>query len=383
MLDELLQNKDVINFISELKTNDRYFNKELSSFNNRKITVNHELGLYIFYDALYKYKLILDDNYLLSEYLEQIDKLYKKINNYDEIVEGINKLIAKMVIIKLDIKNPNLKESQDKVIKYVYDKYIIRGYYIHGFNSSYKEKIKEEGFIPEEYENYYDRFSKINKIFAKYNVVNAVEKDFSNKLVTFTDDFLMACYYSTYGPEFFSSFLVNEDYFGKKPKKDGYLLDNFDQATKNLKKFMSNNLFNEEDKKYILDLVKDEWDLLHRRDKKVSLLLVKRMRFDEENIKLEDYLDEGEDTYELVDDLLSSKKSRVFCEEKIAKEDLLVLELDTYYDKEEEIEEEIPEVEEDHEFMDTYGKVSIILIFGALFITLGVIITLFILLGGV
>ena len=382
MLEELLQNKTVINFISELKTNERYFEKEIGSFSNRKITISKELALYIFYDALYKYKLILEDNTLLDEYLEQLDKIYKKIDNFDGIIEGINKLIAKMVITKLDIKNVDSKESHNKIINYIYDKYITNGYYIHGFNTSYSEIIKKEGFIPEEYENYYDKFNKVNKIFTKYNVLQAVEKDFSEKLVSFTDDFLMGCYYSTYGPDFFSSFLLNEDYFGKRGKKDGYLLDNYDLSIKNLKRFMSNNLFSEEDRKYVLDLVEKEWELLHREEKKISLLLVKRDKL-KESMKLEDYLDGYNDIYEIVDDLLSPKMNSVYCNSKIDAKDIEIINLDTYYDKEEivEEEEEIVDKKED-EFMDNYGVASIFLIVGALFITLGVMITLFILLRG-
>lgn len=383
MLDELLQNKNVINFISELKTNERYFEKNIGSFSNRKITISHELALYTFYDALYKYKLIINDISLLEEYIEQLDKIYKKIDNYDDIIEGINKLICKMTITKLGVKNITDKESQNMVIKHVYDNYITNGYYIHGFNTSYKDSIRVNGFIPEEYENYYEQFKRVNNIFAKYNVVNALDKDFSKKLVTFTDDFLMACYYSTYSPDFFSSFLVNEDYFGKKSKKDGYLLDNYEYSIKKLKKFMNNNLFNEQDRKYILDLVKDEWNLLHREDKKVSLLLVKRSELTEKNIELNDYLDGDQDIYEIVDDLLSSKMSSVFCEEVISPEKITIINLDVYYDKKEIIDDNSEEENtQNNEFMDAYGAVSIFLILGALFITLGVIITLFVLLRG-
>lgn len=392
MLDEFLSRYDVQGFIKEIKNNDRYFSKELGSFSNYKMTISNEVALYIFYEALYKFSLLFDDLYLFDEYMEQLDKLYKKINNYDDIIEGINKLLCKLLTVKLNIKDVDKPESRVELITYIYDKYITNGYYIHGFNTSYTNNIEENGFDPENYENYYDRFKKLNEIFTKYNVTNIIDKDFLEKEVAFTDDFLMGCYFSIYGPSFFSSFLANEKYFGKRPRKDGYLIDDYDLTIHNLKRFMSNNLFNEEDKKYVLDLVQSEWDLLHRVDKKISLLLVKRSELKDKNISLDDYINSDEDTYDVADRLLSSKKTNVKCDSIISKENLNIISLDTFYSdivKDKYLEEYYEEVEkqrveqENKDFMDTYGSVSVLLIAGALLITLGVIVTIFMIIRGI
>ena len=392
MLDELLNRDDVQNFIKELKTNDRYFSKELNSFTNYKMTISNELALYIFYDALYKYSLLFEDVYLFDEYMEQLDMLYKKINNYDDIIAGINKSLCKLLTVKLGIKDVTNPESKKEIIRYVYDKYVVNGYYIHGFNTSYEKDVNENGFDPENYKNYYEKFEKLNDIFAKYNVINVIDKDFSKKEVDFTDDFLRSCYFSVYGPSFFSNFLANEDYFGKRQKKDGYLIDDYNLAISKLKRFMSNNLFNEEDKKYVLNLVQDEWNLLHRVDKKISLLMVRRDKFKDKSIPLDDYLNSDEDVYDITDRLLSSKKSNIKCRDIISKEDLSIITLDTFYGdeaKEKYLDDYYAEVEkyrieqENKDFMNTYGSVSVLLIAGALLITLGVIITIFTIIRGI
>lgn len=392
MLDELINRDDVREFMDVLKTNDRYFSKDLRSFAGRKMTISNELALYIFYQALYKYQVLFDDVYMFDEYLKQLDKFYKNIDNFDDLVVSINKLLGKLLTVKLDIKSLEKEESREILIKYVYDRYIVNGYYIHGFNTSYRKLIEEHGFSPEDYENYYDRFDKANKIFAKYNVINIIDKDFSKKSASFTDDFLMACYYSTYGPNFFSSFLANEDYFGKKTKQDGYLIDDYNLTIRNLKRFMDNNLFKENDKKFILDLVKDEWDLLHRDDKKISLLLVKRNVLSDTHIKIDDYLNSDEDLYDIVDSILSPKKGIINCTNNIAPEDITIINLDTYYDDKNKISyEEVYQAEiermrqeqENKEFMDTYGTASILLIAGSLLITLGVIVTIIMIVRGI
>ena len=391
MLDELLKRDDVLKFIENLKTSERYYEKDNTVYNKRPFYISHELALYTFYDALFKYKLILDDVYLFDEYLDQLEKLYKKLDNFDDIVLGINKLICKMCIIKLDIKNINNKEEKNKLISYIYKYYVEEGYYFHGFNTSYVDSIEKGGFVPEVYQNYYDKFIRVNNIFAKYNVINIINKDFQNKEVYFTDDLIMGCYYSNYAPMFFYQFLTNEDYFGKLKRKDSYLIDDINPLISHLKRFMSNNLFNESDRDYILDLVKEEWELLHRVPKKISLIAIPRRMFGNNNLLLEDFLDDEEsEIYDIIDRILSPKQNSIPCRETLEEVDFI--QLDGYYEKDEKSytieitpEEEFYKYKEEEvsrEFLDVYGKSSIFLILGSLFITLGVIITIFMAIRG-
>ena len=391
MLDEYLKRDDVKNIINEIKTNERYFLKEKDIFKNHDFYVSNELALYVFYDALYKYKVVVDDIYLFDEFLDQLEKIYKKLDNFDNIRLGINKLICKMSIIKLGIKDINEDDARVDIITYVYDRYITNGYYFHGFNTSYEESIQDKGFIPEEYVNHYDSFKKLDRIFAKYNVINIINKDFESKKAYFTDDLVMSCYYSNYSPMFFYKLLSNEDYFGKLKKQDSYLIDNINPLISHLKRFMNNNLFSEEDKNYIIKLVSEEWELLHRKDKKISLLFVKRhILYSSESIRLDDCLNDKGDIYEIIDRILSPKQGNISCKKKI--EEFEILNLDGYYDKKvvnydleitpEEEYYQYKEEEVNTEFMNVYGKVSLFLLFGSLFISLGVIISIFLVIRG-
>ena len=391
MLDDLLKNEEVSIFIDELKNNEKFYKKDMRNLTSHSFYVSSEIALYIFYDALLKYKIIIDDDYLFDEYIENLEKIYKIIDNFDGIIFGINKIICKMVALKLNIKDINNDLSKKEIISFIYNKYIVNGYLIHGYNTSYESNIKNEGFVPEFYVNYYQRFLDMIKIFEKYGIYNCITKDFTNNRVYFTDDVVMSCYFSNYSPMFFYNFLTNEEIFGKRVKKDAYLLDNYEDAVSGLKRFMNNASFSDSDKKVVLDLVNDQWKLLHKSDKKISLLLVKRrLVYNDENIKLSDYLDSDSDVCEIVDRLLSSKRNNVYYDEPIDSSDIKFVTFEPYYDvkklESEDLEKELEKHQKNQiniEFLDKYGNVSLLLLVGSLFITLGVIISIFMVIRGI
>lgn len=381
MLDEYFIKASVLRMIKEIRNNERYFKKKNDFSCDSFIHVGNEAALYIFYDALYKYKIIIDDEFLFDDYLDQIEKLYRKLDNFESIKYGINKLICSTLITKFCIKDIKLKESREMIISHVYNKYIREGYFIHGFNSTYTNNVKEEGFTPEVYENYYDRFDKVNSIFEKYNCSSVINKDFNEKNVYFTDDFVMGCFYSAYSPLFYYKFLFNEELFGKRIRKDNCLTSECDEISRHLKRFMSTNSFSESDKKYILSIVNDEYSLLHRSKSMITLLLVKRNLIFSKDAKEEDFLKDDNDIYEVIDRMLSPKYNNLEHNKFISKEEYKLLELSPYIDTEEEKrkiqkeEEKInkKEKEVNEDFLNKYGNVSLFLLLGSLFISLGVI----------
>lgn len=389
MLDEYFIKTSVLRIIKEIKSNERYFMKNSGAVTDSFICMNSEAALYIFYDALYKYKVIIDDEFLFDDYIDQIEKLYRKLNTFDDIRFGINKLICKILITKFSIKDTKNSTEREIIIKHVYDRYIKNGYFIHGFNSSYIDDIRNNGFTPEVYDNYYYRFSKINQIFEKYNCAHILNKDFNDKNVYFTDDLIMGCYYSNYSPLFYYKFLLNEDAFGKRIRKDNCLICDGVELTRHLKRFMNNNSFSDSDKKYILDVVEDEWNLLHRGENKISLLLVKRNLIFSKDAKENSFLRDDKDIYEVIDRMLSSKYNNLEYSEIINKDDFEIMELDSYYDLEsikikEKLEEEKykkKKEEVNNDFSNKYGSVSILILLGSIFISLGVIFMIINILG--
>ena len=238
------------------------------------------------------------------------------------------------------------------------------------------------GFNPEVYDNCYTRFSRINSIFDKYNCPSVISKDFNEKEVYFTDDFVMGCLYSNYAPLFYYKFLFNEEVFGKRIRKDNCLICDYDTLIRHLKRFINNNSFSDDDKKYILNCVEDEYELLHRSSNKIGLLLVKRDIVFSKDAKEDSFLKDNSDIYEVIDRMLSPKYNNLEYDKFISKDDFKIIELDSFIDLEKE-NEKIKEEEEkfkkkekevNDDFFNKYGNVSLFILLGALFISLGVII---------
>ena len=389
MLEDIIQRKDVSLFMEEIQNNERYFQKTSKNLFDHSFYVSKELALFIFYESLFQYRLLFEDDYLLEEFLDQLRKIYKKFDCFEDIREGVHKILCKLLCYQLNISDIHQKEAREKLISYVYNRYVLNGYYIHGFQCSYSPFIGENGFVPEIYENYYSRFMKARDILEKYHIKGVLTKNFRQSKVYFTGDFVMGCYYSLYAPMYFYKFILNCDFFGKRIRKDFYLKDNLSLVISHLKRFMSSRIVKESDQNFILDLVTDEWNLIHREKRNISLLLVKKRMFSAPVKELSDYLDDSRNIYELIDALLNSKNNNIEYMDALRPEQFEIVSLPFPYlqntnEEEEKLEEEYNQKEQEVglDFLNVYGNVSVLLLLGSVFVTIGVIISIFMVLRG-
>ena len=383
MLEDILKRPDVSKFIDELKKSNIFHLRDQLTYSYHDISMSYELGLYLFYDALLKYYLIVQVDSYLGDFLEQIQKLYRKLDVVEDIQIGIHKLICNELMDKLHITDSSLEDNRQTVISIAYDRYIRNGYFIHGFSSSYYHVVRDNGFIPEEYENYYDRFQKINAMFHKYNISTVFTKNFAEKKVFFTDDIVMGCYYSMCSPMFFYQFLLNQRLLGKRVSEEDYWYDRYEVFENALKRFMSNHLFSEKDKQFILDLFYDEWKLLHRRKRKICLLLIERSKLLEQDVSLDEFINDKASVYDIIDRMLSSKYNHITYDKKIPVSDMKLITMEHFYEKKITLLEngkienyKEPDKSIGQDFLNAYGNVSLFLLLGSLLISLGVIFTI-------
>lgn len=385
MLDEYLNRKDVHLFINRIINNSGYNSKD-RVLSIMRYATSRDIALFTFYDALFKFMVVVDDFVLFPEYLKDLEKLYKKIDNYDDVSAGINKLICKNVVLKLNIKNLDDSRSKYRIVAYVFDKYIVNGYYFHGFNSANLDDVKKGVFNPEVYNSNYDKMKKIDNIFKKYNINGVFEKDFSKKEIYYTDSLVMGCYYSMYSPLYFYNFLLDNNYFKYEFREDEYLKDGLLNYTKNLKRFMKFNGFSESDKNTVLSIVCDEWRFINSRSNNINLLFVRRSSISNNSNNINDYYDENGNVFELVDKMLCCKKNSISSSTCLYNNYGIInfsdcfmsnfgnLDISNLDDKQ--------SYNNSLSFSNAYGKASIFIILGSLLISFGVIITILMILRG-
>lgn len=385
MIDNLLDNEMVKRFILDLKTSEKYFVKKFDNFNKYPFDISKEIVLFTFYEALFKYKIIISDEEYLNDYLNDLDRLFKKIVNFQDINDGINKLICKFVASKLRIADMTTPEVREKIVTYIFNNYCVNGYLYHGFSTVYENDLKDVGFIPGVYNNLYSKMSEVNKIYKKYND-EAFCKDFGNYQVFFTDNFVDACYYSLYSPKYFYKYLM-DTLEKSKIEKRTYLDNNFDKCFIDVKKYLEKE-FEENDRNRVKEIIKEEWNLLNSVDRKASLMIVKRNLIDEVDVSLLDkLLASDENLYELVDRLLCSKCKTIGFTNTLRKDNYDIFSID-YKDKvmEEkkiEVKEEIVEEHDEQNVIeDVSGSVTVLMLLGSLFVSLGVIVTVVMMLRG-
>ena len=185
---------------------------------------------------------------------------------------------------------------------------------------------------------------------------------------------------------YFCNLLTNNNIV--KDKSEDYYKDNYDLCIKNFNKIITDLKFSDEDKKFSLDLINKEWELLHKSEKSISLIMVKRELFDIEKIDIDTIIDGDLDINEAVDSILNFRYKNVSFNKDINSNDLKVISFDIINrdikEEKEEIKEEKKheEVENKVEVNDTYGMISPLLLLGSLLISLGVILSIINILGG-
>lgn len=380
MLEEYFQRDDVALFIKDLKNNPKYFKMDVVCDTTYQKNIKDELALYLFYDTIFKFQMIVDDIYLFDEFLLQLEKLFRKIDDYDDIVLGIQKLLIRFTSTAMDLHDLENKEEKEKLITHFYQKYLVDGYFIHGFSTTYESFLKGRVLEAEKYPNFYSDMIRVQHIFQKYQT-GLFEKDFSEESLSFTDDFIMACYYSVISPQYYYALLNPE---GKE--EDGYLKHQYSNAISPLKRFMSNHSFSDSDRRSVLGVVKKEWDLLHEVPRRVSLILIpRRSVMDVSADKLKEYLESDLSLEEVIDRILCPKYHDVCVEKSFSSNQVQILSLEDFYPN--------PVVEEKEdsfdlqdfripELMNSNGMISLLLIVGCFFITLGVVFTIIMVLRG-
>ena len=375
MLYNILRRKDVCEFIEELFSTN---NKKIDSLVCYCDMSNYEQVLFTFFDALFKYQIIIETDVFLDEYVEQVRKLFRKLDNFQDINLGIAKILGKICALKLNITNKEEQQAKKQILQYVYDRYIVEGYFFHGFSGVYKEQIRQYGFVPEEYQHFYSKFMEIDNIFNKRGFSSIMNKSFHENCVYFTDSFMMACYYGVNAPMYFYRLLggANID----DCDKEAYFRNDYLGCFNNLNKLMRQAKLNNSERKYVTKVCCDEWKVLQKSTTNINILLVKRKSLGLNCLRdIEDIMNSDGDLGELLLKIINSKSDSIPVSYKLNPTDVSFIEIPNYkflFLLRDRQANEAGSRKNFEKLNNAYGKVSVLILLGSLLITLGVILTI-------
>lgn len=252
MFNDYLEREDVKELLKQIFTNPKYY-KKISEDELSNKYVLHEEVLFIFYSALYKFKLLIDDDFFLDQYIKNFELLLKRLDKIEDIKYGLSKLLGKLVEEKLILPDGR----NDKVIlNYIYNKYVVSGFYIKGIS---KLEYNNNDLLNES-------FDSIKAILNNYNY----QIESNNN--TFNTDIMKACFNSINSPDI----LYNLVCYDKNINRNIYYLKDYDACIKSFNKLLSNLEVNSSDKNILNDLFNSIWNSYNDRSNNIYLSFVKR-----------------------------------------------------------------------------------------------------------
>lgn len=359
MFKELLKREDIINFITDLYNKDVYRNK---------VNADQYDLIGIFYDALFKYSIIVDNIMYFDSYFGELKYLFKKLDKLDDINDGINKLLSKIVITKLGC---NSKES---FIKYIHDKYIVNGYMMHAYSDIYTDDINKNGFIINSYKNLYNDFNNLKNDLINENI-NIIDKDFNDNVIYLTDNMKTAYYYSVRSPYYFYDLICNDDLV---KYKDAYLKKDYKKCLSNIKKVISSNYISGDLGEKIIDLFNKEWNLLNNDSVNSSIMLVRRDKLKMDEFDLDKFIQKyNNENYDVIfDRLVNNNYTNYKYEYNIKSDDIEIISFSNNFVKSNNYKIKDDEYSLYDDFVGNHGVVSILMLLGVLFLTIGLLLVI-------
>ena len=400
MLEDILKREDVKDFLNEVLLDERY-SKSLATSNLKEIdNIPNQYSLLIVMDAIMKFSILFNDEDLIENFLLQLRRMLKKIDNYKSLVYGIYKLFASMTAKKLDLNNIDSPENKKKILEYTYNNYIVNGYCFHAFPYNYKDIVIEQGIDPLNYSYDVNDLKQINNMFNNHNFKNVITKDLDeiDHYITITDSGAMAYFYAFASPKYFSDLCATSKYMSDNKKYDNsaFYKKDFTTCRKNLMTLCREADMSSNESYLVINNLIKEWKRLDIDNAKPTIAFIKRNAVGRDFLKDYRQILDTSKKIDIVDSMAKILDSRNNSDKRytpLSKEEIKVEIFPSYRDvyyneeifyKEESneininninIEEELPIISSNKGIVfnavNNYGRATFFFLLGTLFITLG------------
>lgn len=245
---KIIKRDDVKKLISETIANNRYKNVSIPMTLDNDYYFDDKYALFLLLDSIIKYDIIISSEKYIEEYINQLRRLFKRISSYQDITKGINKILVSICLKILELSNYKTPENKEKILRYIYKKYIVEGYFYYGFSSCASNEIdfsgiKREGFILD------SRIDDINSILKRYenkDVIKRVKSDI-------TDNFIIASYYSILGPYYLEKIASSQLFTKDCYDKNCFYTKDINMLIANMKIYIKNKHITKEEENIIIN----------------------------------------------------------------------------------------------------------------------------------
>ena len=273
MFDELLQREDVLELLKEIFNSPKYYEKKVEGENVNYVL--HEKILFLFYDALYKYQLIIEDPKYFTDYLSQFEAIITKLEDVQDIQFGISKLICSTLQKKL-----GEEASREKILHTIYDKYVKDGYYFRGLNKREYINMKHHLQLQELPET-----RELKQLLEKYKI--DIFDSYVHKS-TFDTNLTKECFNSINSPLYLHSLICDNSCLPTKARKDVYYLKDYDGCLHNLYRVLDTASVSEDDKLKIVSDFEVLWKFYTDNDDSIFLVAIKRCELNGDMVEYKD-----------------------------------------------------------------------------------------------
>ncbi len=245
---KIIERDDVKRLISEITVNNRYKNINIPMTLDNNYYFDDKYALFLLLDSIIKYDIIINSEKYIEEYVSQLRRLFKRISSYQDITKGINKTLANICLKILELSNHKTSENKEKILRYIYKKYIVEGYFYYGFSSCSSNEIdfsgiKKEGFILD------SRLDEVNSILKKYenkDIIKRVKSDI-------TDNFVVASYYAILGPDYLEKIATSQIFAKDCYNKSCFYTKDINTIISNMKTYIKNKHLTKEEENIIVN----------------------------------------------------------------------------------------------------------------------------------
>lgn len=321
MVVESLKYNYVREFLLALLTQDRYKKITPPESLIEGYQIGERIAFFLGLDAVIKYDQIIGEEKYLETYIEQLQRIFKKIQNGEDIRLGVYQTLGKVVSKKINVDIDNHNE----ILRYIYNKYIVEGYFYFGYSSNYTNEIDCIGIRKDSFK-FDNRLLEINKLINK--ISNKVL--FYNDKIELTDDITVSLYHAFLSPNYVSNLMENSVIGNKKNDLECFYRRDITKIKELLLKKLNYLTINNMDKITIINSFIDVY--MENINSKPCIACVKRSYLNKDRLKdIENILINRDDNLgQLIALILESRYSSFSIKEDIMPENIETITLPTY-----------------------------------------------------